>query len=108
MKESSILGRLLVLLAVVLMPLGMQPAAASAPASDHHGMMAGKSAGHCPDRSSWHELGAGTCSIACALPAQEFARDDRLVRDHELVAPVLAQTLHGVLLEIATPPPKAG
>ena len=106
----GILGRLLVLLAVLLLPLGMQSAAATTPAN-HHDMMAGKSMGHCPDQSSGHEHSPGmaTCSMACAstLPAQELARDDTFVRDHQLVAPVLAQTMHGVLLEIATPPPKA-
>ena len=107
----GILGRLLALLAMLLLPFGMQSAAASAPATDHHGMLAGKPMGHCPDQSSGREHSAGmaTCSMACAstLPAQEVARDDTFVRDHQLVAPVLAQTLHGVLLEIATPPPKA-
>lgn len=104
----SILGRLLVLLAVLLMPLGMQPAAASA--AHDHAMMAGTPMGHCPEQSSGHQHsdGLATCSMVCAstLPAQEVARDDALLRDHQLIAPVPAQTLHGVLLEIATPPPK--
>ena len=106
----GIFGRLLVLRAVLLMPLGMQSAAASAAAHGHHAMMAGTPMGHCPDQSSDHQHnnGLATCSMVCAstLPAQELARDDTLLRDHQLVAPVPAQTLHGILLEIATPPPK--
>ena len=106
----GIIGRLLVLFAVLLMPVGMQSAATSAPHSDHHAMMAGTPRGHCPEQSSGHQHndGLATCSMVCAstLPAQELARDETLVRDHQLVAPVPAQTLHGILLEIATPPPK--
>ena len=106
----GIFGRLLVLLAVLLMPVGMQSAAASAPHTDHHAMMAGTPMGHCPGQSSGHQHndGLATCSMVCAstLPAQEFARDDTLLRDHQLVSPVPAEALHGILLEIATPPPK--
>lgn len=104
------LGRLLVLFAVLLMPVAMQSAAASAPHSDHHAMMAGTPMGHCSERSNGrqHNDGLATCSMVCAstLPAQELARDDTRLRDHQLVAPVPTQTLHGILLEIATPPPK--
>ena len=106
----SILGRLLVLLAVLLMPLGMQPAAASATAAHDHAMIAGTPMGHCPEQSNGHQHndGLATCSMVCAstLPAQDWARDEALSRDHQLVAPVPAQTLHGILLEIATPPPR--
>ena len=106
----GIFGRLLVFLAVLLLPLGMQSAAASAAVPDHHAMMAGTPMGHCPEQSSGHQHndGLATCSMVCAsaLPAQELARDNTLLRDHQLVAPVPAQTLHGILLEIATPPPR--
>lgn len=104
------LGRLLVLLAVLLMPVAMQSAAASASHTDHHAMMAGTAMGHCPEQSSGHQHndGLATCSMVCAsiLPAQELARDDTRLRDHQLVAPVPTRTLHGILPEIATPPPK--
>jgi len=106
----SMLGRLLVLLAVLLMPLGMQSAAASPTPSDHHAMMTETPMGHCPDQSGGHQHqdGLATCSMVCAstLPAQDWARDDTSLREHQLVVPVPARTLHGVLLEIATPPPK--
>jgi hypothetical protein len=106
----GLLGRLLVLLAVLLMPVGMQSAAASAAHADDHASMTGTPMGHCPEQSNRHQHndGLATCSMVCAstLPAQDLARDDMLLRDHQLVAPVPAQALHGILLEIATPPPK--
>ena len=106
----GLIGRLLVLLAVLLMPLGMAPAAAVASPVNHHAMMAGMALEHCPDQSSKHEHndGLAMCSMACAsaLPAQDLARDETLVRHHLLVIPMMVQTLRGVLLEIATPPPK--
>ena len=105
----GVIGRLLVLFAVLLMPLGMAPAAASAPAN-HHATMAGMAMEHCPDQSSKHDHndGLAMCSMACAsaLPAQDLARDETPLRHHQLVIPMMVQTLHGVLLEIATPPPK--
>ena len=105
----GVVGRLLVLLAVLLMPLGMAPAAASASPVDHHAM-AGMAMEHCPDQSNKHEHndGLAMCSMACAsaLPAQELARDEMPLRHHQLVGPTMTQRLHGILLEIATPPPK--
>jgi hypothetical protein len=105
----GIVGRLLVLLAVLLMPLGMAPAAASASPVDHRAM-AGMAMEHCPDQSNKHEHNDGLtmCSMACAsaLPAQELTRDEMPLRHHQLVGPTMTQTLHGILLEIATPPPK--
>src|SRR4051812_29913850 len=96
----SVIGRLLVLLAVLLMPLGMGSAAASAHPVDHHAMMAGSAMEHCPDQSSKHEHndGLAMCSMACAsaLPAQELVRDNMSLRCHQLVLPVAARTLHGI------------
>jgi len=106
----GMLGRLLVVLAVLLMPVGMRSAAASPLPSDHHAMMTGTPMGHCPQQpvGHQHQDGLATCSMVCAstLPAQDWARDDTTLRDHQLVAPVPARTLHGILPEIATPPPK--
>ena len=103
----TVVGRLLLLLAVLLMPIGMAPAAASA---SHHQVMAGEGMEHCPDRSNKHEQDGGLamCSMACAsaLPAQELVRDEISLRRSQLVSPMVAQTLQGILLEIATPPPK--
>lgn len=108
--HMGLVGRLLVLLAVLLMPVGMQSAGASAHPTDHHAMMAGRAMGHCPEQSSGHQHqdGLATCSMVCAstLPAQDWASDDTLLRDHQLIAPVPARILHGIRLEIATPPPK--
>lgn len=106
----TLVGRLLLLLAVLLMPLGMTPAAASASPVDHHQMMAGMAMGHCPDQSNKHgqDGGLAMCSMACAsaLPAQEVARDDTPLRQPQLLIPMMTQGLRGILLEIATPPPK--
>ncbi|HWJ37414.1 MAG TPA: hypothetical protein VNR86_01460 [Sphingomicrobium sp.] len=106
----TLVGRLLLLLAVLFMPLGMTPAAASASPVDHHQMMAGMAMEHCPDRSNDHgqDGGLAMCSMACAsaLPAQEMARDEAPLRHRQLLVPMMTQRLRGILLEIATPPPK--
>lgn len=108
----SIVGRLLLLLSVLLMPLGMGSATASVPAADHHRMMAGAGMEHCPDQPGKpaNNDGLATCSMACAsaLPAQDLDRDDVPVSAHQPVAPGAEQTLNGVQPEIATPPPKVG
>lgn len=102
--------KLIMLIAVLLMPLGMQPAAASSTMAHGHGMAASMPMKLCPDQSNKHEHnnGLAMCSMACAsaLPAQELNRAERSLRHHQLVSPTMTQTLHGILLEIATPPPK--
>jgi hypothetical protein len=102
----ALIGRLLLLLAVLLMPLGMTPAAAA----EHHMTMASAPADHCPDQESQHrhDDGLAMCSMACAsaLPAQNIAQDDTIVRPRDLPIPGVGHRLHGILLEIATPPPK--
>jgi hypothetical protein len=104
------LWKLVVLIAVLLMPLGMQPAAASAAPIDHHAAIAGMVMEHCPDQPNKHDRndGLAMCSMACAsaLPAQEMTRAETLQRDHQLAIPAMADALHGILPEIATPPPK--
>jgi hypothetical protein len=105
----ALIGRLLALLSVLLMPLGMEAAAASAPAIGHYAMV-GTAMEHCPDQSSKHEHndGLAMCSMACAsaLPAQDLVRDDTILRSHQLVLPITEQTLHGLHPDTATPPPK--
>jgi hypothetical protein len=105
----AIVARLLLLLSVLLMPLGMGPAAASAP-SGHQAMMAGTSMDHCPEQSNKHERSEGMafCSMACAsaLPAQDLARNEMCRRRHQLVAPAIGHMLTGIHPEIATPPPR--
>jgi len=106
----SVVGRLLVLLAVLLMPLGMEPAAASEPSINHHATIAGTATKHCPGQSTNHGHidGLAMCSMACAsaLPAQELVRDEAPLQGHQLVMPVKADTLRGIHPDIATPPPK--
>ena len=103
------LWKLVVLIAVLLMPLGMQPAVASATVAHGHGMAASMPMGHCPDQSK-HEQNQGfaTCSMACAsaLPAQQLVRDETPALDDQLVSPMAAQTLHGMHPEVPAPPPK--
>lgn len=102
----GIVGRLLILLAVLFMPFGMEPASAAA----SHGQMAGMSMQHCPDQSGKHQRndGLAACTMACAsaLPAQELRRDETMIRLHQLVMPMAEQTLHGIHPEIDTPPPR--
>ena len=102
------LWKLLVLIAVLLMPLGMQPAA-SATMVHGHGMVASMSMEHCPDQTKQqHHDGFATCSMACAsaLPAQQIVRDEAFALHHDLVRPMAAQTLHGLYPEVPAPLPK--
>lgn len=104
----SMLWKLIVLIAVLLMPLGMQPAA-SATMGHGHGMGASMPMEHCPDQSKQqHNHGFATCSMACAsaLPVQQIIRDEAPAPHHDLVRPLAAQTLHGLHPEVPAPPPK--
>ena len=102
----GIVGRLLVLLAVLLMPLGMEPASAA----NHHATMAGMAMEHCPDPLNKHQQndGLAMCSMACAsaLPAQELVRGETPVGRPQLAMPMASHVLHGLHPETATPPPK--
>jgi hypothetical protein len=101
------LSRLLLLIAVLLMPLGMAPAPASAP---DHSMIAGMPMGHCPDQGSRNDAKQGVheCTMACAaaLPATEARDDAPLLIVCEPILPDAAERLHGLHPETATPPPK--
>ena len=104
-----IMWKLVVLIAVLLMPLGMQPVAASATMVHGHGMAASMPMEHCPDQSKHgHDEGFATCSMACAsaLPAQQLVRDEAHTLEHQLVRPMAALTLHGLHPEVPAPPPK--
>jgi hypothetical protein len=96
--------KLLALIAVLLMPLGMQSAAASV---THDAAMPME---HCPDQAPTRDLKGGfaECTMVCsaALPAA-----DPLQREHPLIAcaptePAVARILHGLHPDTATPPPK--
>ena len=104
--------RFLVLLAVLALPLGMAPAGATA---DHHTMAgAMDGAAHCADmapggRQMPAKSMGGDCAMACAsaLPAFARATDDLPApQPVELARPGLAAVLHGLILDIATPPPR--
>ncbi len=100
------LGKLLLLAAVLLMPLGMAPAAASASPQ----AMASMPMGHCPDQDSSHSSKAGIaeCTMACAgaLPAVVTAREEPLLGPAEPVVATGAEPLNSLHPETATPPPK--
>lgn len=101
----GIVGRFFLLFAVLLMPIGMEPASAADQAT-----MAGMVMEHCPGQSSKHQHSGGivTCSMPCAsaLPAQELVRDEAPIRRSQLVAPLASPALEGIHPEIASPPPK--
>ena len=98
---------MIALLAVLLMPLGMAPAAAMSNAAHHASAMPMQ---HCPEQGSKHSSkeAFAECTMACsaALPAAEVARGEPLLIVCLPVQPTTAQQLHGVHPETATPPPK--
>ena len=108
MPVAHILSRLMLLVAVLLMPLGMSPGAA---APVHHEMAAGMPMGHCPDQAPSHDKksGFGECTMACAaaLPAVEAPTAELPIVPPELTRLALTDRLHGLHPETATPPPRA-
>ena len=100
------LGRLLILLSVLLMPFGMQPAAAAPAAAQDHASMPMP---HCPDQGRHDSKGAlAECTMVCsaALPATDVTRNEPPLI---VCAPAEAEAvrqLHGIHPETATPPPK--
>ena len=107
-RVPTFLAKLALLLAVLLMPLGMAPAAAT---GGHH-MMAGMPAGHCPDQgpTNHESSGIADCAMACAsaLPAADFASERQpLALSAAPLLAVPAERLHGLHPETATPPPRA-
>jgi hypothetical protein len=100
------LWKLLVLIAVLLMPFGMQPAAAA----PQHAMAMDMPMGHCPDQSPRHDMkgGIAECTMACAgaLPAADLANHEPLLIACEQVLFTTAEALDGLHPETATPPPK--
>jgi hypothetical protein len=100
-----LIGKLLALFAILIMPLGMQPAAAAT----HHEMTAATMQ-HCPEQGGKHDMKGGfaDCTMACsaALPAADLPQQDRLLIACAPIAPAAAQMLHGLHPDTATPPPK--
>ena len=99
--------KLLALLAVLLMPFGMTPAAATA--TGHQ--MASMPMQHCPEQGPTHhqqKTAFAECTMACsaALPALDRCEAQPLSIARERVRPALAQHLSDLHPDIATPPPK--
>jgi hypothetical protein len=102
-----LIPKLLVLLAVLLLPLGMAPATAAA---SHQHMAMDMPMGHSHDQGSQHDMkgGIAECTMACAgaLPAADLASHAPLLIAREPVQAAAAQRLDGLDPETATPPPK--
>jgi hypothetical protein len=106
---QMVLARLLLLIAVLFLPLGMNAPAAAA---THHGPMAGMAMSDRPDQPGRHQQKAWSpvCTMACAsaLPAFDRRDDDEIAPIARIAfAPLPAHPLHGLVPDIATPPPKA-
>jgi hypothetical protein len=103
----TLIARLVLLAAMLLMPFGMAVAPAGTP---HHSMMAGMPTGHCSDQAPSHDRkGAiAECTMACAasLPAAATSARDPLLIVCEPAFPSESQILRGLHPETATPPPK--
>ena len=103
----KLIARIVIMLAVLAMPLGMTPAAASA-----HSMPMTMNMQHCPEPASGGKAkGAiAACTMACAsaLPAIDLAREEPpMLRTMPVVA-VVERKLEGLHPETATPPPRLG
>ena len=108
---ARLVSKLLLLIAVLLMPVGMSaaPAAEGTPAQgdDHHGM----AIQHCPGESSQPdggEAGIAACTLACAaaLPAFDAALASCApIADVPAAAQVIV-ALAGLNPESADPPPR--
>jgi hypothetical protein len=105
---TRMFAKLLVLLAVLLMPLGMTTAASAAPSSHHD--MAGMPMSHCPDGGSRSDSipGIAACTMVCsaALPAADLSSNDTELASTAPLQPAIVHQLHGLHPETATPPPR--
>jgi hypothetical protein len=100
--------KLITVLAVLLMPLGMAAAPAALPAGHH--AVAG-AIEHCPDSqlpSPDLAGGLAECAMPCAsaLPAWDYPPPTESPRPQQPAERRIEHRLTGVLMEIATPPPK--
>lgn len=102
----TVMARLVLVIAVLLMPLGM--GTASATAVQHHA--ASMPMQHCPEQDSRHpSKGAfAECTMACAsaLPAVDRIQDERIPYAALFVAASAVHELRGLHPETATPPPR--
>jgi hypothetical protein len=106
---GKIVRRLLVALIVLLMPLGMVPAAAAHDAAATSMAMA-MPMQHCPDEGQKHGTNGASaeCTMVCssALPAADRVQQEPIAFHEPQTAPADAVVLHGLHPDIATPPPK--
>lgn len=98
--------KLILLVAVLLMPFGMT--AAPAAAGQHHS--AAIPMQHCPDQGSSHgsKVGVVECMMVCssALPAADLPEAKPMLLACAPEMSGVTQMLHGLHPETATPPPK--
>lgn len=100
--------RLLAILAILTMPFGMAAAPAAA-ADEHHS--AAMPMEHCPDGQDRQRDPGGSfaeCAMPCsaALPAANLSPAVAITLPRAPAEPAFQIALSGILLEIATPPPK--
>ena len=98
--------KLLVLIAVLLLPLGMAPATAAVARHTSATMPMG----HCPGEAPKHDMkvGIAECTMACsaALAASHLGAQQPVLIACAPTEAVLVRMLHGLHPETATPPPK--
>jgi hypothetical protein len=103
---AAVLSRLLLLIAVLVMPLGMT----AAPAAAEHHHSASMPMRHCPEQGTKHHSRAAfaECTMACAsaLPAVDRVQDPPVAYAAPLTAVALVPALHGLHPETETPPPR--
>ena len=102
--------RLLTALAVLWMPFGMAPALAAVPAPmDHHAMAADEDCHGAPASERDADRDQALCAAMCTvLPAAETPPVAEPSTVAMPAAVPFATALSGILLEIATPPPRLG
>ena len=101
------LCRLLLLVAVLLMPFGMAPVLAS----QHQHSGAAMPMQHCPEQTPSHSGKAGftECAMACssALPAAVLRQREQVGFENPPQTAVESPRLRGIHPDIATPPPRS-
>ena len=106
-EVTKLAAKLLVLIAVLLMPLGM--ATAATPAL-HHQTAEAAPMEHCPDPAPQQDVkgGLAACTMACsaALPAVDLTRSGSVPASYVIVILAPVASLHGIHPETDTPPPR--
>ncbi|HKX92282.1 MAG TPA: hypothetical protein VJM15_07650 [Sphingomicrobium sp.] len=104
---TRLIAQMLLLAAVLLMPLGMAPAAG---ATSHHEAAMDMPMEHCPEQEDGQgpEAGLAHCMMACsaALPVAFASGEQRFVIICAPSERAAARILRGLHPETATPPPK--